>query len=269
MSKIEQALAKRQAESAARGEQAAPGGEPRKQPLRADTGGRDIARMRPHPRWTPRELEARGFVDFTGRDRNAINAFRHLRTALLQRVGAGNFILGVTGAVSDAGATFVARNLAAAVAFDPNKTALLVDANLQEPAVSRLADPERSIGLTDFLLDETEAVDALIQPTGVPRLRVMPVGRSARTTGEIFTGERIRNLFDHLRARYPDRMIVVDMPSVTSSADAQILAQACDFVLLVLPYGRTSARQVEQAMEVLPSDRLIGTVFNNDPLGWS
>lgn len=229
-------------------------------------GRTEIARMDTPTVWSPDELEAHGLIDFSGPNRRAANAFRQMRTALVQRAGDPNFVLAVTGVVDGSGGSFVARNLASAFALDPTKTSVLVDCDLTDRQGAPLAlGPPDGPGLTDYLLDEEMAIETILRPTGVPRMRVVPPGTVGETTGEIYTSPRLYDLLAHLRQRYAERFVIVDTPPLLENADARILCQLCDYTLVVVPYGRVSARRVTEAIDIVGEGRLIGTVFNDDP----
>jgi len=227
--------------------------------------GGDIARMKNPPAWPLSETEARGIVDFTSARQRAGHAFRQLRTTLLQRTGGGNFILGITGVAQQAGTSFLARNLAAAFALDPTKTALLIDCSLVDRTTTSLAMSPDGPGLVDYLCDDTITIESIIRPSGIPRLRVIPAGSAGEVTGELYTGPRLRALFEQLKRRYTDRYVLLDLPPVVENADARILAERCDWTLLVIPYGRVAEPRIEQAMDSLDQARLVGVVLNNDP----
>lgn len=265
MSKIEDALRKfreEQAQSLARQS----GSESNAKAIPTRRGQGDIARLEPTERWSTEALEARRLIDFSRADRRVSNAFRQLRTALLQRTANANFILAVTGVSPKSGASFVARNLSAAFALDPTKTAVLVDCNLAASGLPPLTVDDGVPGLADFLLDEDVEVEHIIHPTGLPRLRVIPSGRNGHRADELFTTPRVETLLSQLRQRYIDRFTLLDIPPITESADAGILTQLCDYVLLVIPYGRVSGGQVSDAIDAIGEKRLIGTVFDNEPV---
>ena len=159
-------------------------------------------------------------------------------------------------------------NLAAAIAMDETKTSLLVDCNLSDPDLSRLAvsdKPEAAIGLKDYLQNNNCSVKDIIYPTGIPRLRLIPTGLKNIPMAEYFTSLRLHRLFDEIKQRYTRRYIFVDAPPVSNDADARILAEVCDYVILVVPYGKVTEEQVLKAARAIGKEKLLGTVFNNEP----
>lgn len=193
-----------------------------------------------------------------------VKAFRELRTKIGQRVAPNASIL-VTGVVDNGGCSFVALNLAAAIAFDGARTSLLVDCSLRDRSLSHLLSLTSKLGLSDFLDSDQLAVADIVHIVGVERLRFVPAGRSPDERSEYFTMEKTRRLFGELSARYPDRQLVLDAPPITVSADAQILASICDHVLLVVPYGRVTESRLQTAVKSIDSEKLLGVIMNDEP----
>lgn len=265
MSKIEQAgaqLRKRDGDGASRTAMARSG---RQRTLARTQGASTIARMYNPPAWSLRELRSRGVIDFRTAEHKAVNAFRQMRTSLVQSAGASNFVAAVTGVVHGSGASFVARNLAAAFAYDTTKTAVCIDCELRYRTVSGLAHGAACPGLVEYLNDDNVSIEEIIHVTGIPGLRVVPAGETGlMSTHEPFTSPRLQVAFEHMKARYPDRFIMVDIPPIADNADARIVAQACDFTLLVVPYGRASQSQIRTALQVASQCGPVGVVFNDD-----
>ncbi|HEX5513166.1 MAG TPA: CpsD/CapB family tyrosine-protein kinase, partial [Gammaproteobacteria bacterium] len=191
----------------------------------------EIARMREERPRGPAELAQLRIIDKETTDPRVADAFRQLRTSLMRKSGDKNFILAVMSATGNGGgASFVALNLAAAIAFDENKTALVVNGNLLNPFLDSLVQTEGEVaGLTDFLAGKEKAVERIIHPIGIPRLRVVPAGRQNRSAMEYFTAPQLGHLLRGLRQRYRERYIIIDAPPVTQSADARILSELADY----------------------------------------
>lgn len=223
---------------------------------------KQISRMQEPRRLTHDDLDERRIIYPESKDRALVNRFRSLRTKLLELSGGNNFTLVVSGACEGAGSSFVALNLAAAFAFDQSKTALIIDCNLREPTIHSRLDVVPDTGLTDFLDDPEYDIARILYPTGIPRLRMIPAGSQRESAAEFFTSFRMKQFLQAVRRRYPDRFIVLDTASVEESPDARILAELCDYSLLVVPHGRLSPAAVEQAAEAFNPDKFLGAVIN-------
>lgn len=202
-------------------------------------------------------------------DRKVFNAFRELRTTVMEKSDKASPVIMVTACNSDSGSSFVALNLAASIAMDESKTSLLIDCNFSDPNYSDLTDNENKIGLKEYLQDTQSRVEDIILPTGIPRMRLIKSGKANIPTTEFFTSIRLHNLFDDIRKRYDHRYIIVDAPAIDENADARILAQVCDYVILVVPYGKNGEKQVLSTARTIGKEKLLGTVLNNEPqLPW-
>lgn len=198
------------------------------------------------------------------RNPKTLNAFRELRTKVYQAANAReNFVLLVTSITPGGGSSFVTTNLGAAIALDESKTAIIVDCNVYDPSLHRILPIDPDYGLVDYLENVTLDVKDVIYSTGVRRLRMIPAGSRRQPGTEFFTSSRMRRFLDELRTRYRDRHIVIDAPPIGTSADARILAELCDFALIVVPFGAATDPQVHAAIEAIGEKKVIGVVFNN------
>lgn len=229
------------------------------------TAAQQIAHMKEERPRGPAELAQLRIIDKEIPDPRVADSFRQLRTSLLQKSGDRNFVLVVTSATSDGGASFVALNLAAAIAFDESKTALVVNCNLLKPSLDQLLQTdEKALGLTDFLTGNEDAVERIIHPIGIPRLRMIPTGSQSPVAMEYFTAPQLTHLMQDLRQRYRERYIIIDAPPVSESADARILSDLADYSLLVVPYGGATPSQVANAALAIGEEKLVGCVLNNE-----
>lgn len=191
-----------------------------------------------------------------------VDAYREIRTRMLQSSKGGNKVTLISGAVSGSSTDLVALNLAAAFAFDESKTALIVDCNVRNPSLNTRLDLAPQYGLTDFLENEKIGLENIIFATGIPRLRFIPVGQRREHYSEYFTSLRMKALLEVLRRRYPDRHVFLNAPSAEESADTRILAHLADQAILVLPYGKAIRSQVEAAIEVIDRNKLLGVLMH-------
>jgi protein-tyrosine kinase len=196
---------------------------------------------------------------------STVQAFREIRTKILQRTKGRNCVIMVTSVNTGGGSTFVALNLGAAFAFDAGKTALLIDCNLRNPWFQNLLKDESPLGLMDYLENSDEELAKIIHPVGIERLRVIPTGGQREMPAEYFTSPRFIKMFETIRRRYHERFVVLDAPPMTDSADTKILADLCDYVLLVVPYGSVTKPQIDECIQSLDKEKFLGVVFNNEP----
>ncbi len=234
-------------------------------PNRADTA-RSLALMDEPKALTPRELEERRLIHRNDSVREQADAFRELRTRLLGLGGERNFVTLVAPISHGCGGSFVARNLAAAFAFDDSKSALLIDCDALHPTQHNALRIDASHGgLMDYLENSEGDLARIIYRTGVPRLRLIPSGPQRETSGEAYSSFKMRAMVDSLRSRYPDRYLILDSPSVLGSPDARILSELADLVVLVAGYGLVTPENIEKAVASFPHEKVAGVVFNQIP----
>lgn len=223
----------------------------------------EIRRMAEVQLLSDADLEARKILYSGMNNRSALNVFRELRTKLLQKTDKENFVLCVTSVCPGGGATYMATNLAAVFSLDQTKTSLLIDCNLYEPGIEKLFNLNADDGLTDYLVDTGIDVEDIIYASGIPRLRVIPVGSHCEGGAEYFSSQKMQHFLNAVKERYPDRFIFIDAPPMAESAEAQIITQLADLTLLVVPYGMTTPGQITKSVDAIEPDRFAGIVFNN------
>ncbi|GAB1257151.1 hypothetical protein NBRC116494_16530 [Aurantivibrio plasticivorans] len=209
------------------------------------------------------EMAAKRLIYPRMKDKELLNIYRNLRTKLLASSASSNFTTLVTSVVSGGGSSLVSANLAATFAFDEGKTSLLIEGNVHTPSLAGLfeLDNEKP-GLMDCLESEELHVADILYETGVPRLRFMPSGRSQENSAEYFTSEKMKSVIGEVVERYPERYPIIDAPSINESADARILLELCDRVILVIPYGLCTTDQIKAAAQIIGKQKLAGVVLN-------
>jgi protein-tyrosine kinase len=244
------------------------------------TGFRGFAAMHSTPRIDSGAPAARPLTplpapkpDFAGSGppRHAVHhphadSFREIRTRLLALADGKNFVTLVVPVSPGSGGSFVARHLAMAFAFDEAKSALLIDCSLPRPSqhVAFGIDAVRG-GLIDHLERPGREAQHIFYDTGVPRVRLLPAGKSREPGVEYFSTYRMRALIDSLRSAHPDRYLVIDGPALRGSPDARILADLADFVVVVAAYGRDPAERISQSVAGMDPKKIAGVVFNYPP----
>ncbi|MHB8254060.1 MAG: P-loop NTPase family protein [Acidiferrobacter sp.] len=224
-----------------------------------------IPRMSRKFQWERSDLGEAKIIYQEMEDARVVESFRHMRTHILHNAGSGNCVVLVASVIPDGGASFVALNLAAAFAFDESKTALLIDCRLRDPKQDKLVSADIHYGLTDYLEADDVDVSQIIHEGGLPRFRLIPAGRRSDSATEHLDSLRMRDLVGHLKERYPDRYIILDAASPAESADAAVLAELADFVILVVPYGKATESQIWAAAKAIDEQKFLGVVFNDEP----
>ena len=191
------------------------------------------------------------------------HSFKMLRTQVMQRMKPRGWnTIAVMSPAPDEGKTFVAMNLAIAIAADPNSTALLVDLDLRAPRLHKRFGFEPEVGIEDCLRGEADLAAALVSPEGYSDLLVLPARGPVEHSSELLASSRSRNLFRERKERYPDRIVIYDLPPVLGSDDAITFAPLVDAVLVVVGDERTKREELVRCLELIREIPVVGTVLN-------
>jgi capsular exopolysaccharide synthesis family protein len=167
------------------------------------------------------------------------------------------------------GKTTVATNLSIAMA-EIGRKVLLVDGDLRRPRLHNVFGVANSRGLSDVLWAdtplETVPIQHLVCETKISGLYVLPAGSGNVNPSKLFYSSRMSRLFERLRREFD--MVTVDAPPMIHLADARVLGQLADGVILVIRAGQTTTESALFASQRFAEDgtRVLGTVLNNwDP----
>ena len=190
------------------------------------------------------------------------DAYRMLRTRVLQSMRENNWSsVAVTGPASGCGKTMTAINLAISLAMEVTHTVLLVDLDLRKPSVHEYFGYKPEYGLTDYLLRDVPINQILFTPS-IDRLVVLPGREYLQNSSEMLRSPKMVALVNELKNRYPDRLVIFDLPPILAADDALAFAPYTDAMLLVAEAGGTSRDDLQKALEILKSAPVIGTVLN-------
>jgi len=233
--------------------------------VRRESSAKEIALMKEKGLYESNEFSELKIIHSEMNDNKTANTYRDLRTKLIQKNKGRNFIAMLTSCDRDIDSATTALNLATAFSFDESKTSLLIDCNLNNPQFDSILDFDSKKGLTDYLENDDIDIESILHSTGIKRLRMIPAGESRETATEYFTSLRMRDLMSNLLSRYTDRYIFINSPPIVDSADTRILIELCDFVVLVVPYGKSTVNKIKEATDAIGKDKLMGVVFNKIP----
>jgi polysaccharide biosynthesis transport protein len=164
------------------------------------------------------------------------------------------------------GKTTVIVNIGIAMA-ETQKRVLIVDADLRGPLLHKGFDLPNERGLVDLLKQPVvteEALDAIIQKTGVPGLNVLTGGSPTPTAAKLLHSANLPKVLAMCAQRYD--LILIDTPPMLHMPDARILGKLADAVVLVARAEKTTRDAIIAAKQRFAEDRVhvMGTVLN----GW-
>ena len=173
----------------------------------------------------------------------------------------------VTSSIPTEGKTFVTNNLAQAIIRQPDRRALIIDADLRRSRLHVPLGAPSSPGLTDYLRGAADMV-SIIQQGQEGNLCFIPGGNEVTNPSELLANGRLKILLDRLLPIFD--WIILDSPPCLLVADASVLADHCDGVLLVTRAGVTPAETAKRAAQELRGRNIVGVVLNamQEPHGY-
>lgn len=190
--------------------------------------------------------------------------YRVLRTNVqFAAMGAGKpgTLLLVTSAQPREGKSTSIANVGVSLA-QAGKRVLLVDADLRRPTLHEQFGLTNEVGLTSLLLERDADLERVVRDTGIEGLRVLTSGRCPANPAEVLSFPETAQLLERLKALAD--YVLLDSPPVLSVADASILAQKADGVLLIVEMGKTRTGAMQRSVAALQAvkARLMGVVIN-------
>lgn len=188
--------------------------------------------------------------------------FQILRTQVLMALRRENWnSIAVTSPTPNCGKTFMASNLAVAIAQEVNQTVLLLDMDLRLPKVAEYFGVKPEFGLRDFLVDDVPLSKIFVNP-GLERLVILPGRGTIANSSEMLSMPKTIDLVNEIKTRYESRIVIFDLPPLLPTDDALVCLQQVDSALLVVEDGKTTEDQVVQSLRMLEGVELMGTILN-------
>jgi len=186
--------------------------------------------------------------------------FRTLRSRLYRlREKSPIRTLLVTSTLPGEGKTFVALNLALAIARQHERRALLIDADLRASRLHvRLGAPSAP-GLSDYLGGRADEF-SILQADPKVELFLVPAGRPVGNPSELLANGKLKGFLNGINSVFD--WVIVDAPPVLAVADAGIIAQFCDGVIVVVRAGETAHDLVKTTLQEFRGNNLLGVVLN-------
>lgn len=186
--------------------------------------------------------------------------FRTLRTRLYQlRETAPLKRILVTSALAGEGKTFIASNLAHAIAREKERKVLLIDGDLRCPALHKPLAAPATPGLSDYLRGQASDPE-IIQHGQEGNLCFIAAGSAGSDPSELLSNGMLEKLLDRLAPLFD--WVIVDSPPCLPVSDANVLAGFCDGALLVVRAKSTPSAAVVRARKELQKRKLAGVVLN-------
>ena len=216
-----------------------------------------LARSR-RTRWVPDPKT----MLFFGTEEHAagMEEFRTLRSRLYQaREKQPLSRLLVTSALPKEGKTFTSANLGQVIVRQHGRRALLIDADLRNPQLHDLLGAEPGPGLSEYLQGQVDEA-AILQRGPMDNLFLIPAGRAGSNPAELLANGRLKFLLNCMQPVFD--WIIIDSPPAVPVADAALLSNDCDGVLLVVRSNSTPIDAARRARNEFTERNVVGVVLN-------
>ncbi|HEX4951195.1 MAG TPA: CpsD/CapB family tyrosine-protein kinase [Blastocatellia bacterium] len=199
-------------------------------------------------------------VLFTDPHSTGCEQYRTLRTQIFHAAERQlTQIILLTSAVAGEGKTSTVLNLAWAIAQSKEKRVLVIDSDLRRPSVSSYLGLDFELGFGEVISEVSDALPSIVRVAD-SSLYILSSSRENPQPAELLSRERVGETLAELR-QYFD-YILIDAPPVVAFADARLLANHADAVIMVVRAGLAGHSTVERAIEALPANRILGVVLN-------
>jgi protein-tyrosine kinase len=175
-------------------------------------------------------------------------AFRELRTRLLELEEGARGALAVVSPDAGDGKTYLAANLAVAFSQLGERT-LLIDADIRTPRQHALLGIENGVGFTSVLAGLSDASTAIRPSRASPDLYLLPAGPVPPNPLELLQRRRFAALVQEMRHEFVH--VLIDTPAAVRGADCRVIAGRCGTALVVGRKIRSRLAPLEELLEAL------------------
>jgi tyrosine-protein kinase Etk/Wzc len=209
-------------------------------------------------------------VVVSGTDGGSVSeAFRMLRTNvnfMLTNIKKSSKTIYVTSTIPNEGKTFIAINLATALALS-NKRVLLIGSDMRKPKIAEyLGVKLRGKGLSRFLIDSNLNVQDIIEHIQETNFDIIQSGIVPPNPSELLMNGRFEDLLAYGKEHYD--YLIVDTSPVNMVTDTLLLSQNADLCLYVIRANYLDKRMLEIPKKLYEEKRLpnMALVLNNSDL---
>lgn len=193
---------------------------------------------------------------------HAAAAFRLLRSKLQQGVKRNGWsTLAVSSPTPDDGKTTTILNVALSIAREKQRTVCVLDLDMRNPSVCKYLGLTEVQPISSYFDGDARAEDVLVQ-TSVPNLVLAGGQQAVDGASELLAGPRFEQLLEYVRDRWPDGVVIIDLPPVNVTDETLVVAPRVDAVLLVVSEGKTERKDLARALGVLSDFRVAGVIIN-------
>ena len=189
-------------------------------------------------------------------------AYRLLRGRVLQRARAKDWsCLGITSPGTGRGQDGHDRQSRTRHRTREAAHRLLARSRHAQPAVDGLSRRAPVRVAAQYFSDSLTVADVLFD-TDVERLVIAGATEPVRNASELLATSRLDELLQAIRRRSAGALILIDLPPVTSTDEALVVAPRMDALFIVASEGRTRRDALARSMDLLSDHPVAGLILN-------
>ena len=191
-------------------------------------------------------------------------AFDVLRTQVLQAMDQKNWqFLAITSPTEGCGKTVTAINLALSIARQPERSAMLIDMDLQRPAAANYLGIKHRHGVRDILEGRAALADAVLRAHADScEIMVLPASGPTVRSSELIASRNMDTMLQDLKRNFRPRTVIFDMPPLLQGDEVLATLPKIDAVLLVTAVGVSTLHEIKACSRHLQATEVIRVVLN-------
>lgn len=189
----------------------------------------------------------------------ALSALRNF--LMTQHMQNGRRAIAVCAPTGESGCTFLASNLALAMAQAGVNT-LLIDGNLRDPGLDKVFTTNGPVpGLSDFLAAETDDPPFVVAGPR-PNLSIIYTGSQTADSSDLLARQKMKLLVNESVRSFD--LTIVDCPPSALYGDARRLASLMRYALVIVRRDHSYASDIKTLVKELQADgtNVVGTFLN-------
>jgi Mrp family chromosome partitioning ATPase len=190
--------------------------------------------------------------------------FDVLRTQVLQAMDQKNWqFLAITSPTEGCGKTVTAINLALSIARQPERSALLIDMDLQRPTVANYLGIKDRHGVRDILEGRATLADAIIRANADScAIMVLPAAAPTVHSSELIASRNMDTMLQDIKRNFRPQTVIFDMPPLLQGDEVLATLPKIDAALLVTAVGISTLHEIKACNRHLQATEVIRVILN-------
>lgn len=197
---------------------------------------------------------------------NIDDSYKMLRININSLIQNDIYSILITSSESLEGKSTIVSNLGIAMAQN-NQNVLIIDCNLKNPSIHNVFDIINDVGLTNLLHNYDISYKEFIKSTNIENLDILTTGYlsiNSSNSSELLDSNGMKYLLEEAEKDYD--IVLIDSPSLLSTADAAVLSTITDSTILICESNKTKINKLLESKEILEklNINILGVVLNKN-----